>query len=159
MNLETSILRQCTDPDFCLIAVQSNSEALKYIPETLRDYNLVLNAVSQNGLSLQYADKFQSNKPICIQAIRNNQDALQYVNPELHNDPEILLASINETESFTPSHPILKYIPDHLKKDSKFIERIHARNPYYALLLAPINYTGIAYILILSAIAMAYVYL
>jgi hypothetical protein len=160
--------------DIYLKAVKLDGRALKYVPIDIRDYELVFEAVSDNGDALKYADdyrldkeivlkavsnpskyegdalkyagNYRSDKDIVIQAVKSNTRAIEFADPILQIDPDVLLETIQDKDSWSPSHLILKYTPDHLKLDPVFLERVDQRNPMYSYMLSPSKFQKILYL-------------
>ena len=78
--------------NLCRTAVQSNGNALQYVPEELRDREICLTAVKQYGSALQYVPEELRDRDMCLVAVKQNGYALTYVPEELRDRDMCLTA-------------------------------------------------------------------
>ena len=105
------------DIEFILEAIAINVDALKYVPNDLKEYKeVVLAAVIQNGVALEHASKeLKKDKEIVLAAVIQNAVALKYASSNLRADKELILkASKINVDA-------LKYASYILKEDKEIV--------------------------------------
>ena len=91
-------------------AVRKDGRALRYVPDKLKDWNMVLTAVIFDGTLLQYAPDYLRTEEICLEAVKQNGYALKWV-PKIHKNSEILEAAVEQNGTaleFCPAEKITK---------------------------------------------------
>ena len=63
----------------CAKAVERNGDALRYVPDELKSEALCANAVESDGYALRYVPDELKSEAVCAKAVERNGDALQYV--------------------------------------------------------------------------------
>ena len=67
------------DVSVALKAVESDGDALQYVPAELRTEVVALKAVESDGYALQYVPAESCTEAVALKAVERNGDALQYV--------------------------------------------------------------------------------
>ena len=65
--------------DAAMVAVESDGDALQYVPDELKSEAVCAKAVERNGYALQYVPDELKSEAVCAKAVENDGDALQYV--------------------------------------------------------------------------------
>ncbi len=122
------------DKEVVLAAVNQNGLALKDAPPSLQnDKEVVLIAVKKNGLALQYASQpLQNDKEVVLVAVSTSGKALFFASNELSNDEEVCLVAV------TKHGDALDYVSDELK-DNEAIVTAAVSNNGSALEYASLN--------------------
>ena len=128
------------DPAIILTAVNHTGQALRYVPDVLKDHKIVLASVTQAGYALRYApDEFRRNPEIVWAALMSNYPAaLLYVRDDLKQDGKFIQAAeyasgcnsdFSDNEFQVQDMPLLvgavlrnglalQYMPDDIKNDT-----------------------------------------
>ena len=62
-----------------LVAVESDGDALRYVPEALMSEAVLFKAVESNGYALQYVPEALMSAAVVFKAVESDSYALQYV--------------------------------------------------------------------------------
>lgn len=130
--------------NMCLVAVQSNGEAISYVPEQYRTEEIYQEACKHGGMVLGRVPKEYMSKEICEYAIASTGLALQYV-PDAYRTMELCKKAVScssqaywyvPIEYITPefvvevahnskySYSTISSLPDSLKKSPFYYEVI-----------------------------------
>lgn len=135
--------------EMCLVAMQSNGEALTYVPRELRTEEIYREACRTYGLALSVVPQEFLTPAICAAAVENNGEALQYV-PKEWRTKEICEKAMRSSflalqhtpvEFITPEWVVaaprkfgyklaFKYMPKSIKKPNFFLQLL-ALEPDY----------------------------
>ena len=86
LNLENMPDFIKTDTEACILAIDNNVEAFKFIgcEELLNDKSFVLDIVDKNGLMLEFVkEDLKKDFEVVITSLSNNNDAKQFISPEI----------------------------------------------------------------------------
>lgn len=101
--------------DICIEALKSGQEeALFFIPEKYKSYELYLFAVSQNGLAIQFVPEEFKTHELCNVALSNTKKAISYC-PEDIVTYDLVYSTIKEYPE------IIRHIPEKFKNKELWI--------------------------------------
>ena len=116
---------QLKNYDLVYIAIQQNGMALQFASDFTNDINIVTLAVQQNGMALQFASGFTNDNNIVTLAVQQNGMALQFASENLKEDVNIIRLAIEENSM------AYKFVDKSYINNMKLVEIIVRGNGIY----------------------------
>lgn len=83
-----------------------------------------LEAVDSNPMNLKLVEEFRKDKEVVEKAVTKNCSAFEFASPNLREDKEFITYLVIEKNI----HQIIKYTPDKIRLDEKFITKLALQN-------------------------------
>lgn len=102
---------------FCLKAITINEECIRFFPSEYIDDKMAMNLITKDGKNIRYIDEKKKTKELCLKAFENNPSCIEYLPTKYVNDEMF-------TEAVKFDCNILDIVPERLKTKELIINTL-----------------------------------